>query len=345
MAGVALLTFFGAVLGLTIESNSPEAYCPPITDVKKAVAARVGDVQGEVYEARYGLVRDAQTGRNFVSLVLVDSQSREVLRREIPVSDESCSDATLAIAVILERYFSGVIRPPVESSPTERGERRPGNNAVESRSDTAPDERGRVGSESSEPSPAPQTSQKRDPEPETVRPPPPSTSRKYFLRGALGMGQEAQPAFHLALGRALAPWAGAYAELSTSPFSTEIWKGPYDVKSWFWALSLGVDLKVSFSRRLQAALAPHVGVSFQGAEVSGPDLNSNGVRTRWVPALGSSLRVGYQLSDVYGIGAQVHGIALLGGRSFVVKDGEVSREVLDLPLGRGDASLYFSYAF
>ncbi len=334
MGSAGLLTYFGAILGLTIESTSPEAYCPPVSEVKAAVAARVGDVTGEAFEARYGLVRDTQAGRTFVSLVLVDSNEREVLRREIPVSDEGCSDAALAIAVILERYFSGVVGAPSEShSSFEESDTldapTPGSEPVR-----------REDSEVSEPPPEEAPEALVEAEPSPISPPP-----RYFVRGGVGMGSGPTPALHLAFGHTLSEWGAVFAELSSWPVKRAVPSQPYDVKSWFWELGLGAELETSFSHRLEAAVAPHFGLALQGAEVSGPGVSSEGARTRLAPTVGTSLRLGYRWSESFGAGVQVHGMALIGGERFVVQEGDVRRELLELPSGRGDASIYLSYAF
>ncbi len=327
------MTFMGAILGLTIESTSPDAYCPPVSEVRNAVTARVGAVTGEEFQARYGLVRDATTGRTIVSLSLRDSNDREVLHREIPVTDAGCSDAALAIAVVLERYFSGVIRPSTETPEP----------SSETKSDDESEEE--IVREPAEVTEAADT------------PPPPAQNNaegveapnfsphRSFLRGTIALGDVPAPAVHLTFGHAFNRWGALFTELSTWPLLTTVQQHPYETKMWFWALGFGVEARTRLSQRLEAAIAPQVGAALQGARVAGANVSAERLQTRMAPSLGAALRLGYRLSDRIGLGAQVHGIALLGGKRFVVQEGAVRHEVLDLPSGRGDAGLYFSYSF
>jgi len=110
------LVVLGAA-GLTVDSLSPDALCPPLEETRTAVAARLGSVELEgTWQATYLLVH--RTQGDFVSLSLRDPQGVLRLERDLPVQGGSCASLSRVIALVLERYF---LRPeqaaPDEAEP------------------------------------------------------------------------------------------------------------------------------------------------------------------------------------------------------------------------------------
>jgi hypothetical protein len=108
--------------GLNIESLSPDALCPPEQETRRAVAARLGEVELEgTWHATYVLVH--RTRGDFVSLKLFDPQSALKLERELPVQSGSCAALAGVIALVLESFFlraEGLAEPaPVAGPPAE----------------------------------------------------------------------------------------------------------------------------------------------------------------------------------------------------------------------------------
>lgn len=93
---------------LVVTTDSPDALCPPLEQARAATQARVGEVEGGPYEARYVTVRDAESGVEQLRLVLTNASGKTLLERTIPLGPDGCKDASQAIALILERYFRGV---------------------------------------------------------------------------------------------------------------------------------------------------------------------------------------------------------------------------------------------
>jgi hypothetical protein len=113
------MLWLGGLLALDVTTSTPDALCPPLSEVRAAVQARVGEVQGD-YHAEFALLR-GQGGRQTLKLLLRDG-SEPVLEREIELEGAECQNAAQAIALVLERYFDAVERPaspdpePVPSS-------------------------------------------------------------------------------------------------------------------------------------------------------------------------------------------------------------------------------------
>ena len=90
--------------GLSVDSLSPDALCPPLEETRTAVAARLGSVELEgTWHASYLLVHRAQG--DFVSLNLRDPDGVLRLERDLPVQGGSCATLSRVIALVLERYF------------------------------------------------------------------------------------------------------------------------------------------------------------------------------------------------------------------------------------------------
>lgn len=90
--------------GLSVDSLSPDALCPPLEETRTAVAARLGSVELEgTWHATYLLVH--RTRGDFVALSLRDPDGALRLERDLPVQGGSCSTLSRVIALVLERYF------------------------------------------------------------------------------------------------------------------------------------------------------------------------------------------------------------------------------------------------
>lgn len=101
----ALALVFALSGGLTVESSSPDAMCPPLALTRGAVEARLGSVELEgAWVARYGLVHRSEG--DFVLLEVVDPTGKVKLARELPVVATDCSTVARVIALVLERYFT-----------------------------------------------------------------------------------------------------------------------------------------------------------------------------------------------------------------------------------------------
>ena len=90
--------------GLSVDSLSPDALCPPIEETRSIVAARLGSVELEgPWHATYLLVH--RTQGDFVALSLRDPEGVLRLERDLPVQGGSCTTLSRVIALVLERYF------------------------------------------------------------------------------------------------------------------------------------------------------------------------------------------------------------------------------------------------
>ncbi len=120
VGGLWFLFALGAT-GLHVETDTPDALCPPLEPVRQAVRSRLGVVGGGPYEARYAVVRGGDRDADVLLLTLRDASGAELLRRELPLASLGCADAAEVIALVLERFFqqmSGVEEPPLLSDET-----------------------------------------------------------------------------------------------------------------------------------------------------------------------------------------------------------------------------------
>jgi hypothetical protein len=99
-----VISIFALGAGLSVESSSPDALCPPPEETRRAVAARLGGVELDgTWRASYGLVH--RTEGDFVSLQLFDPGGVLRLERQLPVTTGSCAALSGVIALVLERFF------------------------------------------------------------------------------------------------------------------------------------------------------------------------------------------------------------------------------------------------
>lgn len=90
--------------GLTIDTPSPDALCPPLAQTRSSVEARLGAVELEgTWRATYVLVHRAEGDR--LTLRLQDPSGAVRLEREFSAEGGSCAALAQVIALVLERYF------------------------------------------------------------------------------------------------------------------------------------------------------------------------------------------------------------------------------------------------
>lgn len=106
--------------GLSVDSLSPDALCPPLEETRRAVAARLGNVELDgTWRATYVLVHRQQG--DFVTLKVIDPVGAERLERQLPAQGAACAALPAVIALVLERFFvpPEQTQPPATSAPAE----------------------------------------------------------------------------------------------------------------------------------------------------------------------------------------------------------------------------------
>jgi hypothetical protein len=99
--------------GLRVEAGNPDALCPAVVQVREAVEARLGNVEGPgEWLASYNLVHRPDTGEvDVVRLDLHDPERNLRLRRDIPRAGASCSAVAQAMVLVLESFFRRTADP------------------------------------------------------------------------------------------------------------------------------------------------------------------------------------------------------------------------------------------
>lgn len=112
--------------GFTLETGSPDALCPALEVAREAVTRRLGAlvVEGR-WRARYTIAHVPSGTGDFVRLELFNPEGRAELVRDLPIEGESCRTMAEVIALVLDRYFRGLVthERPTESptpAPVER---------------------------------------------------------------------------------------------------------------------------------------------------------------------------------------------------------------------------------
>lgn len=107
--------------GLTLETGSPDALCPELEATREIVGRRLGSlvVEGRKgWRARYTIGHTpAGNPRDFVRLELFNPEGRAELRRDLPIEGASCGTMSEVIALVLDRYFRGLVA--AEQAPDE----------------------------------------------------------------------------------------------------------------------------------------------------------------------------------------------------------------------------------
>jgi len=97
--------------GFTLESGSPDALCPALDVTREAVSRRLGAlvVEGR-WRARYTIAHaPSGTPRDFIRLELFNPEGKVELVRDLPMEGESCRTMAEVIALVLDRYFRGLV--------------------------------------------------------------------------------------------------------------------------------------------------------------------------------------------------------------------------------------------
>jgi hypothetical protein len=97
--------------GFTLETGSPDALCPALEVAREAVTRRLGAlvVEGR-WRARYTIAHvPSGTPGDFVRLELFNPEGRAELVRDLPIEGESCRTMAEVIALVLDRYFRGLV--------------------------------------------------------------------------------------------------------------------------------------------------------------------------------------------------------------------------------------------
>jgi hypothetical protein len=107
--------------GLRVETPTPDALCPDLESVRRAVRARVGRIEGAgEWRASYTTVHrpDVSGGGDVVRLELLDPAGKLRMHRDLPRSDESCLELAQAIALVLDLYFRQPAPAPLVATAT-----------------------------------------------------------------------------------------------------------------------------------------------------------------------------------------------------------------------------------
>lgn len=117
-AWVLILVAIAGGGGLRVETGTPDALCPEIGEVRRAVRDRLR-VEGEgEWLVSYDLVhRPLAESGDVVRLELRDPEGRLRLRRDLPRSGESCVALAQALVLVLESYFRHPADPVEDERP------------------------------------------------------------------------------------------------------------------------------------------------------------------------------------------------------------------------------------
>jgi hypothetical protein len=100
---------------LVIETGSPDALCPDLSQTREAVVARLGTLKVSKggWRARYTIGHAPESAEgDFVRLELWDPNGELRLQRDLPLEAGACATMSHAIALILERYFRSLVAGP-----------------------------------------------------------------------------------------------------------------------------------------------------------------------------------------------------------------------------------------
>jgi hypothetical protein len=113
IGGVGVLLLVATVAGgLHIETGTPDALCPELSQVRAALATRLGDIEGEgEWQARYALVHRPDAGGDVVRLELRDPEGRLRLARALPRTGSSCTAVGQAMVLQLDAFFRHPTEP------------------------------------------------------------------------------------------------------------------------------------------------------------------------------------------------------------------------------------------
>lgn len=315
--------------GLRVITSTPDALCPPVTAAQDAVAARVGEVEGQELVLHYRVARDTEGGQVLVVDLMREGTPKPLLHRELSLTELSCADAATVIAVQVESYFSGIgsarsvnkegesagVAPPDKMEPRAQ--------TVDARAVVRPRiVPGASGVGTSGPSAsAPSSSGWGAPAGPAESPfGAPTTGRSAFrFEGRLGATSAAVPMLAVSLRHDTGhPWnlflTGAVA-LREQSFVSEVVAGRYYL-GW---LSAGLNYRWT-RNRWRWSLGPTLALVLQAARATGPgtggiDLSERGNALRAIPAVGVEAEGEFWFSRSLGLTLGAEGGPLLGAWS------------------------------
>ncbi len=328
--------------GLAISSDSPDALCPPIDEAREVIQARVGAVTGGSFEARYGMRRNTLSGESLVVLTLRNEQEALLLEREIPVKNGECSDVALALALILERYFTDLAKNASDASapdplPNEVKEavgaaalagavERPSlvPEAKRSKNEKESDDRRLVPTEAE------------------VR----SAPGPWSIRALAGVGKGLTPQVGLGGGFQMKRWWLLSLDTSFQLVRSEVVSEGYRIST----IRHSLYASSLFGGELIAdswwGAGPSLGGQLQVAELMDEQFLGAGAQTRVFPSVGIQGTALWEVAERFWLGALGSGSVLFGGNQFVVLNpGGKETSVLDLPMLSWDASVVASFRF
>ncbi len=102
--------FIVAQLGaaLVVQTGSPDAMCPDLTQTREAITNRLGTLEADDsgWVVRYTIGHSpGSRAADFVRVELWDPQGTRRLERDLPLRGGSCSTMAQAIAVVVDRFF------------------------------------------------------------------------------------------------------------------------------------------------------------------------------------------------------------------------------------------------
>ena len=329
---IELVALGFGLTGLEITSETPGALCPPLELTEQAVEARIGEVTGGPYQARYSLMHDAEQGTASVRLVLTDAKGQMLLERYLPVPAGGCTDLAAAIAVILERYFQAISgaepvpAPDPPPGPTPPGDPPPTPPATEPQT--------------------PPTSPSPSPSPPTSAPEPARQATDWIVaRVGCGLNHEGSPLFAVGAEVDIASFVavGADGVLALAP-GHQVDRG-FEFESTTHSLFVGALFTTEVNGPASLGAGPVVGLQLQEVEVLDADLTPEGYPVRFIPALGGQVALGLRATERLRFDLIGRGLWQTSTTSFaiVAEDGQ-KREVLAPVLG-WDASLYLGASF
>lgn len=311
--------------GLTVATDSPDAFCPPLEEAQAAVASRVGAVTGGQFEARYGLTRDAKSGAVSLRLVMHDEAGELVLERVLPLSESDCADAATVMALILERYFSS------RSTASPSAMAAPGVPAQE-----APEE---VRAE-------PNDSEPNDSEPRDVKAAMPEEAASRASSAESTQGERSLPySLRLSLayspktlrlgvagGVKLSPWWQWLLEANVQLLNNDVEEAGYEFAVARHALFTAAVASLRFEPRLRVFAGPELGLQWELAQAMDGALESSSSESRLLPSLGAQVGASFEATPSWEFGLFGRGAMGFAGRRFVVetRQGE-SQELFPLP--------------
>jgi hypothetical protein len=270
----ALPIFVLGAAGLSVDSLSPDALCPPLAETRAAVAARLGSVELEgIWHATYLLVH--RTQGDFVSLSLRDPEGTLRLERELPVQGGSCATLSRVIALVLERFF---LRPEQAAPAEPASVVATANEPAATVSTTAP--------EPPQLQPPPPLAMSVQPPPDTAVTPPRLSQPHYRLTAAL-WATTSWTAASLGLARDLAgPYRLALnAALDLNEHESRVFDGSVSLRRA--PITLGCEREFSVTSAITAGAAVEAMGIVELARTKA--LAESGAGLRLVPGLGARL--------------------------------------------------------